>query len=154
MAPAIKLADNGFVLKLGDVNLLNWGTEYFDKQPNVAAIFRIKGKPFKVGETAGAEKARRHPERDFRQGSRCLLQGRHRPARGRGRKANGGLLTMKDFADYTVAETKPFTCSYRGYQIISSPPPSSGGTIVCEIMNILSAYPMDKWTPIPQRACI
>jgi gamma-glutamyltranspeptidase/glutathione hydrolase len=54
---------------------------------------------------------------------------------------------VKDFADYTVQETKPVTCSYRGYQIISSPPPSSGGTIVCEIMNILSAYPMDKMEP-------
>ena len=59
-------------------------------------------------------------------------------------KAYGGLLTTKDFADYTVTESAPLTCSYRGYQIFSSPPPSSGGASMCEILNILSAYPMDK----------
>ena len=60
-------------------------------------------------------------------------------------KTNGGLLTMQDFADYTVTEDKPLCCNYRGYRIISSPPPSSGGTSMCEILNILSAYPMDKF---------
>ena len=51
---------------------------------------------------------------------------------------------MKDFADYTVTESAPLTCHYRGYDIISSPPPSSGGASMCEILNILSGYPMDK----------
>ena len=51
IAPAIKLADNGFVLKAGDISLLNWGTEYFKKQPNVAAIFLNHGQRYKVGET-------------------------------------------------------------------------------------------------------
>ncbi|TIU25548.1 MAG: gamma-glutamyltransferase family protein, partial [Mesorhizobium sp.] len=43
---------------------------------------------------------------------------------------------------YAVRELKPVTCSYRGYEIISSPPPSSGGVIICEILNVLEGYPL------------
>src|SRR6185437_10618837 len=50
MEPAIRLAEDGFVLKQGDVDLLHWGTEYFKKQPNVAAIFLNHGAPYRVGE--------------------------------------------------------------------------------------------------------
>ena len=53
---------------------------------------------------------------------------------------NGGVLTARDFADYTVTESKPLTCSYRGYVIVSAPPPSSGGATICEILNILEGY--------------
>ena len=54
--------------------------------------------------------------------------------------ANGGILTAHDFADYRVAEGPPLTCSYRGYRIVSAPPPSSGGVAICEILNILEGY--------------
>ena len=144
MAPAITLAENGFVLKRGDVDLLNWGTEYFSKQPNVAAIFLNHGRPYKVGETLVQKQLAATLREISAKGPDVFYKGDIAERVVAASKANGGLLTTKDFADYTVAETKPVTCSYRGYQIISSPPPSSGGTIVCEIMNILSAYPMDK----------
>jgi gamma-glutamyltranspeptidase/glutathione hydrolase len=52
----------------------------------------------------------------------------------------GGLLTARDFAAYSLVETMPLTCSYRGYSIVSAPPPSSGGVIICEILNILEGY--------------
>ena len=58
--------------------------------------------------------------------------------------ANGGILTKQDFASYTISETAPIRCSYRGYDIISAPPPSSGGTTLCEILNILEGYPMKE----------
>ena len=56
--------------------------------------------------------------------------------------ANGGILTKQDFASYTVTEDKPVRCNYRGYELISAPPPSSGGTAICEILNILEGYPL------------
>src|SRR6185312_16710382 len=55
-------------------------------------------------------------------------------------RANGGILTVADFAAYTTTESPPLTCSYRGYGVISTPPPSSGGTTLCEILNILEGY--------------
>ncbi|TJX23387.1 MAG: gamma-glutamyltransferase, partial [Mesorhizobium sp.] len=56
--------------------------------------------------------------------------------------AKGGILAKGDFEQYAVRELKPVTCSYRGYEIISSPPPSSGGVIICEILNVLEGYPL------------
>ncbi|RUW64316.1 gamma-glutamyltransferase, partial [Mesorhizobium sp. M1E.F.Ca.ET.063.01.1.1] len=57
-------------------------------------------------------------------------------------EAKGGILAKGDFEQYAVRELKPVTCSYRGYEIISSPPPSSGGVIICEILNVLELYPL------------
>src|SRR5262249_56872460 len=54
--------------------------------------------------------------------------------------ANGGILTAEDFANYRVTEGPLLSCSYRGHRILSAPPPSSGGTTICEILNILEGY--------------
>ena len=56
--------------------------------------------------------------------------------------AGGGVLAAADFADYRVRELEPVECSYRGYDIVSSPPPSSGGLVICGILNILEGYPI------------
>ena len=147
MAPAIKLAEDGFILKRGDVDLLHWGTEYFSKQPNVAAIFLNRGKPFQVGERLVQKQLAATLKEISAQGPDVFYKGDIAQRVVAASKANGGLLTMKDFASYSVDETAPITCSYRGYQIISAPPPSSGGVTMCEIMNIVSAYPMGKMAP-------
>jgi gamma-glutamyltranspeptidase/glutathione hydrolase len=52
---------------------------------------------------------------------------------------------MQDFAQYTAPWSKPVGCDYRGYQIVSAPPPSSGGTTLCEILQIVQGYPLGKW---------
>src|SRR5205814_2542453 len=54
--------------------------------------------------------------------------------------AQGGMLTAEDFAAYTVTEAPPISCAYRHYTILSAPPPSAGGTILCEILNVLSGW--------------
>jgi gamma-glutamyltranspeptidase/glutathione hydrolase len=59
-------------------------------------------------------------------------------------QAHGGLVTRADLAAYTVTEGAPLYCSYRGYRIASAPPPSSGGTTLCEILNILEGYDLAK----------
>ena len=53
-----------------------------------------------------------------------------------------GVMTMDDLAGYEVHELKPVTGDYRGYTVISSPPPSSGGTHLIEILNILENFDM------------
>src|SRR3546814_16662182 len=50
--------------------------------------------------------------------------------------ANGGILTMQDLANYQVRWHEPVKCGYRGYTIVSAPPPSSGGATICQILNI------------------
>jgi gamma-glutamyltranspeptidase/glutathione hydrolase len=58
-------------------------------------------------------------------------------------RANGGLLTPQDFAAYEVTESAPISCRYRGYTVLSAPPPSSGGVAVCEMLQVLEAYPLE-----------
>jgi gamma-glutamyltranspeptidase/glutathione hydrolase len=144
MAPAIKLAEDGYVLGQGDVNIYNRGAEAFAKQPNVAAIFLNHGQSWKVGDRLVQKELAATLQEISAKGPDAFYKGDIAERVVAASKANGGLLTMKDFADYTVTEIPPLRCSYRGYQIISSPPPSSGGASICEILNILSGYPMNK----------
>ncbi len=144
MAPAIKLADEGYILQDGDVRTYGFATAAFSKEPNVAAIFLNNGQPWKVGDRLVQKELAATLKEVSAQGPDVFYKGDIASRVVDASKANGGLLTMKDFADYTVTESAPLRCSYRGYQIISSPPPSSGGASMCEIMNILSGYPMNK----------
>jgi gamma-glutamyltranspeptidase / glutathione hydrolase len=59
--------------------------------------------------------------------------------------AHGGILSLRDFAEYTVDESEPVHCAYHGLDVISAPPPSSGGTTLCEILNIVEPYPFALW---------
>jgi len=63
----------------------------------------------------------------------------------RASEKNGGILTMADFAAYTVDESAPLHCAFKGLEIVSAAPPSSGGTTLCETLNIASAYPFGSW---------
>ncbi len=58
--------------------------------------------------------------------------------------AGKGLITQTDLAQYRTRELAPVECDYRGYHIVSAPPPSSGGVIVCEMLNVLEGYPMKE----------
>jgi gamma-glutamyltranspeptidase/glutathione hydrolase len=144
MAPAIKLADEGYVLQDGDARGYANAAKAFATQPNVAAIFLNNGQQWKEGERLKQTQLAATLKEISAQGPDVFYKGDIAQRVADAAKANGGLLTMKDFADYTTTESAPRTCSYRGYRIISSPPPSSGGVSMCEILNILSGYPMNK----------
>jgi gamma-glutamyltranspeptidase/glutathione hydrolase len=57
-------------------------------------------------------------------------------------RAGGGIFEPRDFAAYKVRQMAPLECDYRGYHIISAPPPSSGGVVVCETLGVLAGYDM------------
>jgi gamma-glutamyltranspeptidase / glutathione hydrolase len=142
MAPAIKLAEEGFALNQGDVNILAAATKDFAMQPNVMAIFLHDGKPWNVGEIFVQKNLATTLKQISANGPDAFYKGPIADALVDASTKNGGILTKKDLADYTVAEAPPIKCNYRGYDLISTPPPSSGGTAVCEILNILKGYPM------------
>jgi gamma-glutamyltranspeptidase/glutathione hydrolase len=145
MTPAIKLAKKGFVLKPGDIKILNYRAERFSQEPNVAAIFLNHGKPYQVGDRLVQKKLAHSLTLIEQHGSKAFYQGPIAKTIVRASKRHGGLLTMKDFRRYTAEKEKPIRCRYRGYGIISSPPPSSGGTAICEILNVLDGYPMARF---------
>ncbi|HET7561351.1 MAG TPA: gamma-glutamyltransferase [Rhodanobacteraceae bacterium] len=145
IAPAIKLAKDGYVLRAGDVHLLNTSTAAFEQHPNVAAIFLNHGRPWKAGETLKQPQLARTLELISRDGSKAFYEGAIAKAVVKASAAHGGLLTMQDFAGYTTQWAKPIECSFHGYTIHSAPPPSSGGTTICETLQIIAPYPLAQW---------
>lgn len=141
MAPAIKLAEQGFILSAADADLLELGARRTD-QANIAAIFLHEGKPWKAGEILVQKNLAATLREIAKDGPDIFYKGKIADDIVAASKANGGILTKQDFLDYTVTESAPLRCSYRGYDFASAPPPSSGGTTICEILNILEAYPM------------
>nr|WP_257316228.1 gamma-glutamyltransferase [Shinella pollutisoli] len=142
LAPAIRLARDGFVLEPGDIAALADGNDMLAQDPAASKIFLKDGKPLKLGtrlvqaDLAGSLTAIAEG------GADAFYKGRIADLIVKVSEANGGILAKADFEQYRVRELEPVTCSYRGYEIVSSPPPSSGGLIICEILNVLEGYPI------------
>ena len=142
IAPAIKLAEQGFVLTRGDVDVLAEGTKGFQDQPNVAAVFLKHGQPFAPGDRLTQKDLAATLRAVSGGGIDAFYHGAIPDAVSAASRAHGGLLTPEDFAAYTATESEPISCSYRGYTIVSAPPPSSGGIILCEMLQVLEGYPL------------
>ncbi len=145
MAPAIRLARDGYVLEQGDVNILDTHVKEFAKHPNVAAIFLNHGKPYVAGQRLRQPQLARTLELISREGGGAFYHGPIARAVVAASRAHGGILSMKDFADYAVQWAKPVECRYHGYTVLSDPPPSSGGVTICEILQIIKPYPFSRW---------
>ncbi|MER8700053.1 gamma-glutamyltransferase [Mesorhizobium sp. M0207] len=143
LAPAIRFAKEGFVLEQGDAASLQGGAERLARDPAAAAIFlKPDGKPYAVGERLVQPDLAASLAAISERGADAFYKGATADAIVRASGEKGGILARVDFESYAVRELKPVTCNYRGYEIISSPPPSSGGVIICEILNVLEFYPL------------
>jgi len=141
MAPAIKLAREGYALTWDEAEDLH--DRYLAKFPESHRVFQRNGDYYKPGDTfrqpdlaRTLERIASHPD-DFYHGG---LAKELAAAIQKG----GGLITAEDLAGYEVKEREPVRGSYRGYQVISAPPPSSGGTVLIESLNILEGYDLDN----------
>src|SRR5277367_6051820 len=142
MAPAIKLARDGFPLAYEDTQELK-KDEYLAEFPESKRIFQRNGNYYQPGElfkqpelAHTLERLSKDPD-EFYHGAmaRELAAAIHK---------GGGLVTAEDLAAYEVKEREPIRGSYRGYDIISAPPPSSGGVALVEILNILEGFDLAK----------
>lgn len=141
MAPAIALARDGFVLTRGDTDILETGTKKFARDPAVARIFlRPDGSPFRPGDRLVQADLARTLQAIAEGGQAAFYRGEIPRAVEAASSAGGGILTAKDFSDYTITDDSPLSCPYRGATILSAPPPSSGGTTLCEMLTILDGY--------------
>lgn len=142
IAPAIRLAEEGFLLDQGDVDLLRMATKDFQEDPASAGIFLNNGKPYEVGDKLVQSELAKTLREISRKGADGFYNGWVGSAIVASSQAGKGLLTQEDLDAYKTRELAPVECDYRGYHVISAPPPSSGGVIMCEILNILEAYPL------------
>lgn len=142
LAPAIKFASEGFVLGPGDIASFANGNDMLAKDPAAARIFLKDGKPLELGSTLVQADLAKSLKAIAERGTDAFYKGEIADLIVKASKANGGILAKEDFEQYKVRELEPVKCSYRGYDIVSSPPPSSGGLVICEILNILEDYPI------------
>lgn len=142
MAPAIKLAEDGFVLVPGDVEILSSGTKAFQADSGIAAIFLKDGKALSAGDTLKQPDLAKTLKAIADKGPDAFYRSDMTDRIVAASTAGGGIFTRADFEDYKVRFLKPVTCSYRGLDIVSAAPPSSGGIALCEILNILEGYPV------------
>jgi gamma-glutamyltranspeptidase/glutathione hydrolase len=147
MAPAVKLAREGFVLAASDAEDLK--DSELAKFPVSHRIFQRGGRFYQQGDllkqpqlATTLERIAKNPD-DFYHGS---LAREIAAAMQKG----GGLITETDLADYEVKERQPIHGTYRGYDIYSAPPPSSGGIVMMEALNILEGYDLGRLGRAPQ----
>ncbi|MDO7896081.1 gamma-glutamyltransferase [Pseudomonas citrulli] len=145
IAPAIRLAEEGFTLEQGDVDLLETATDVFKKDiRDSGAIFLNNGEPMQVGQTLVQKDLAKTLKEISDKGADGFYKGWVADALVTSSQANKGIITQADLDKYKTRELAPVECDYRGYHIVSAPPPSSGGVVLCQIMNILDGYPMKE----------
>ena len=143
IAPAIKLAEDGFVLEQGDLEMLEYATDMFKKDMrDSGAIFLSNGEPMQVGQKLVQKDLSKTLREISEKGADGFYKGWVADAIVTSSQANKGIISQADLDNYKTRELAPIECDYRGYHVVSAPPPSSGGVVICQIMNILEGYPM------------
>jgi gamma-glutamyltranspeptidase/glutathione hydrolase len=144
MAPAIRLAAAGYTLSAEEAQ--NLRNPHLTRFPTSTRIFQRDGNFYKEGDTfkqpelaATLIKISKAPD-DFYKGEIAKQIAAFE-------KTGGGLITAADLAAYQVKDRAPIKGNYHGYEIITAPPPSSGGIVLVEILNILSTYNLPKLDP-------
>jgi len=138
--PAIKLAENGFALDYGDVFPLALAAPQLSKYPASAAIFLHDGRPFLPGETLVQKDLARTLTAIRERGAEGFYKGEVGAAIAASVQAGGGLIIAEDLTRIAPRELPPISCDYRGYTVVSAPPPSSGGVTLCEMLGILEGF--------------
>ncbi|TAJ65740.1 MAG: gamma-glutamyltransferase [Variovorax sp.] len=142
IAPSIQLAEKGFALEQGDIDMLWTSTADFQKDPVSGAIFLNKGEPFQVGQKLVQKDLGKTLRAISQNGTDGFYKGWVGQAIVASSQAGKGIITQADLDQYKTRELAPVECDYRGYRVVSAPPPSSGGVIICEMLNILEGYPL------------
>lgn len=145
IAPAIRFAERGFVLDQGDLDMFRGAAKDLLQDAPSAAIFLPKGELPGIGHKLVQKDLAKTLRLIAQKGTAGFYQGKVGAAIAASSAAGKGILTQADLDQYRTREMAPVECDYRGYRIVSAPPPSSGGVIICEILNILEGYPLKEF---------
>lgn len=144
--PALELAEKGFKLNERRAESFNRLNKRFKQ--GTKEFFRIFSKPdgseFKEGDIFVQKDLASSLRMIAEHGSQAFYKGQIAELIAQDMKKHGGLITKEDLGRYEAFIRKPVTGTYRGYQIISMPPPSSGGTILIEMLNILEGFDLGQ----------
>ncbi len=141
--PAVALARDGFEVSDGLARSLARmlvEPDDFKKYPASLAQFSKNGEPYKTGDTLKQADLARTLQRIADQGPAGFYEGETAALIEKEMKANNGLIMREDLKNYKAKERVPVKGTYRGYEVIGMPPPSSGGIAVIEMLNVLEGY--------------
>jgi len=140
--PAIRYASQGFAASAYLVNLIRDSISAIVRFPPTAEVFLPGGQAPSVGQRIVRSAYARTLQQLAEEGAETMYTGALGRAIVDDMRANGGLITLDDLADYRVYERPPVRGDYRGYEIVSTAPPSSGGTHIVQMLNLLSGFPI------------
>jgi gamma-glutamyltranspeptidase/glutathione hydrolase len=141
LLPAARRAEDGFVIGRAYAARLKETARELNRFPAARAIFlHPNGRPKGAGETLQQLDLARTYRAIAAQGVKWFYGGPFAAATAQWMRAHGGLLTEADFANYRVKLREPIRTTYRGFQIVGFPPPSSGGVHVAQILNLLERF--------------
>lgn len=141
LAPAIALASKGIVVTDTLVQALAWRGEQLRSDAAAAAyFFRPDGRPLETGDRWRQRDLAWSLRQVAREGEQAFYRGAIAHKLVDAMTRGGGLITLQDLAEYRVVEREPVRGTYRGYEVLSMPPPSSGGVHLIEMLNILENW--------------
>ncbi len=139
--PAYQLADRGFEVNWSFYRFLKWVAENKDIVPSTAEVFLKRDRtPYQPGETLKQKDLAKTLKRIRDKGRDGFYRGDTARALAAFMRENGGLITGEDLARYQAVEQPAVHSTYRGYDIYSMGPPSSGGVVLLEMLNILEGF--------------
>lgn len=145
--PAIRLARDGFPVTEGLARSLESVIEDFRRHPGSRAQFTKNGEPYVAGDVLRQPDLARTLERIARDGPAGFYEGETALLIEREMQAHGGLITRADLKAYQAKRRPPLRGTYRGHEIISMPPVSSGGTALIQMLNVLEGYDVAAMGP-------
>ncbi len=150
LAPAIRLARDGFKPDSRFLGELAGRKEVIQRYPASVALYLVDGEAPKEGWVFKTPDLARVLEAMAARGSDGFYKGEIARTLVDGVRAEGGRWTLEDLAGYQVKERAPLAVDYRGWHIVTAPPPSSGGVALAEILNILGGYDLSKYDRVHQ----
>ena len=143
LEPAIELAENGFVVSPAFARSLRYYHESFLKHESTKRAFTKDDEPYESGETFVQEELAATLEEIADEGRDGFYRGWVADSIVAQMERDGGYITLEDLARYEAVEREPIRFDYRGYEIISMPPPSSGGVALAEILNAMERIDLE-----------
>jgi gamma-glutamyltranspeptidase/glutathione hydrolase len=141
--PAVKLARDGFVVSFGLADSLAAVLDQMKRHPASLAQFSRSGTPYKPGDILKQPDLAGTLERIARQGPPGFYEGKTASLIEEEMKAHGGLVTRQDLKSYQAKRRAPVRGTYRGYEVLSVPPSSSGGITLVQMLNMLEGYDLN-----------
>ncbi|BBM82922.1 gamma-glutamyltransferase [Candidatus Uabimicrobium amorphum] len=145
LAPAIHYAENGFPVSPGLSDSLKGLKKRFAKCPASMKIFFKNGECYEPGEMIYQKDLAQSLKKIAEEGTKAFYEGEIAQKIANEMQQNGGLISLEDLKIYRPSIRTPIYGSYRGYDVYSMPPPSSGGVHLVQMLNILEHYPLKKW---------